>query len=72
MSLFRKGDYILDNSKSKRQSGLDRPVRKKASYLLAFFARFFLDFFGVNGLGGVLNIRRSTSSSGGFFAMVGG
>ena len=33
---------------------------KKASYLLARFAR--LGFFGVKGFGGVFNIRRNTSS----------
>jgi hypothetical protein len=38
------------------------PVKQKASYLLARFARFFLGF-GVNGAGGVFSIRRSTSRS---------
>lgn len=44
---------------------LTNPVRgldsKKASYLLARLERFFFGF-GVKGCGGVLSIRRSTSS----------
>lgn len=42
--------------------GRDRPVGA-AGYLLARFARFFFAaFFGTCGAGGVLSIRRSTSS----------
>lgn len=40
----------------------DRPVSKKASYLLARFARFFRLGLGVKGAGGVFRSRRSTSS----------
>jgi hypothetical protein len=35
-------------------------------YFLAAFLGFVVFFFGVNGFGGVFNIRRSTSSSLGF------
>jgi len=45
---------------------LDRPVfnSRKPAYFAGFFAFVLgLAFFGVNGAGGVLNMRLSTSSS---------
>ena len=58
------GDYILEKctQMSQHLARQGSTQSKKASYLLALFARFFFGF-GVNGAGGVFSIRRSTFSA---------
>lgn len=57
----------LTNARTEVTIGLrDRLEAKSPHYLAGFFARLAAGFgFGVNGCGGVLSIRRNTSSSAG-------
>lgn len=54
----------MTNAKPAKILSRDRPVKsKKPAYFACFFALFFAAFFGaIFGAGGVLSIRRSTSS----------
>jgi len=51
----------LTNATPNKHPNPDRPVKQKASYLLALFAGFLGAFFTL-GSGGVASMRRSTSS----------
>lgn len=61
--------YVLDTCTPKRQrSGSDRPAKdNKPAQAAGFFCVFFAGVFGLCGAGGVVSIRRNTSSSVGGF-----